>query len=64
MLHGWKAIVLLAALGSCRPATAGEPITLNGHRGGVYCVSFSPDGRTIATGSLDANVKLWTVPAR
>jgi WD40 repeat protein/uncharacterized caspase-like protein len=33
---------------------------LDGHRGGVHCLSFSPDGQTIATASADNTVKLWT----
>ncbi|WP_414588229.1 caspase family protein [Scytonema sp. PCC 10023] len=32
---------------------------LEGHRGGVHCLSFSPDGQTIATASADNTVKLW-----
>lgn len=59
MPRGWKVVVLLAALGECRAATAREPITLGGHRGGVYCVSFAPDGKALASGSGDHTVKLW-----
>jgi WD40 repeat protein len=33
---------------------------LDGHKGGVHCLSFSPDGQTIATASADNTVKLWT----
>ena len=34
-------------------------VTLNGHRGSVYSVAFSPDGEQIASGSLDHTVKVW-----
>ena len=32
---------------------------LEGHSAGVLSVAFSPDGKTIATGSADSTVKLW-----
>ncbi|BBD53829.1 WD-40 repeat-containing protein [Planktothrix agardhii NIES-204] len=35
------------------------PNTLGGHAQGVYGVSFSPDGKFLATGSADRTVKLW-----
>ncbi len=34
---------------------------LAGHTDGVYSVSFSPDGQTLATGSIDNTIKLWDV---
>ncbi len=34
--------------------------TLKGHTGGIYGVSFSPDGKIIATSSKDNTVKLWS----
>ena len=34
--------------------------TLTGHDDWVYCAALSPDGSTLATGSGDGTVKLWT----
>jgi WD40 repeat protein len=32
---------------------------LSGHNTGVQALAFSPDGRTLATASLDRSIKLW-----
>jgi WD40 repeat protein len=43
-------------------ATTGvELAAFCGHDAGVCAVQFSPDGLTLATGSIDRTVKLWDV---
>ncbi|MEG3862411.1 AAA-like domain-containing protein [Microcoleus sp. herbarium12] len=34
---------------------------LEGHKGTVFSVNFSPDGKTIASGSVDKTVKIWGI---
>jgi serine/threonine protein kinase len=41
------------------PVRVAPRATLHGHNGPVWSVSFSPDGRTLATGSDDASLRLW-----
>ncbi|OWK37932.1 WD40 repeat domain-containing protein [Fimbriiglobus ruber] len=36
-----------------------ERLHLKGHKGIVPCVAYSPDGRTLATGSWDGTVRFW-----
>ncbi len=36
-----------------------ERATLRGHTDSLSSVAFSPDGRTLATGSFDTTIKLW-----
>ena len=34
---------------------------LTGHKKQVYSLSFSPDGKTLASGGLDKTIRIWTV---
>ena len=42
---------------------AGEnnPVILRGHTNPVFSVAFSPDGKTLASGSYDDTIRLWEV---
>ena len=45
-------------------ATESEIATLTGHTSSIYSLKFSPDGKTLATGSGDHTVRLWDLSTR
>lgn len=54
-IHGKVALKVLPAEATKSP----DNIHLNGHRQQVRYLAFSPDGRHIASGSVDHTVKVW-----
>ena len=44
------------------PATGDVLHTLKGHHDPIHCVTFSPDGRDIASASSDATILIWVRP--
>src|SRR5262249_19516664 len=56
----WSALLENAQTEELRDSAAGKPLaSLQGYTGDVYSVAWSPDGKTLATGSDDQTVKLW-----
>jgi WD40 repeat protein len=57
----WLACVGLTAISSLPAHEPKLQNTMEGHSEGVYSVAWSPDGKTLASGSYDQTIRLWDV---
>jgi WD40 repeat protein len=58
-----RILLIIAALCFGQTVQAQAPTELKGHADKVYSLSFSPDGKLLATGGFDNLIKLWSFPA-
>jgi tricorn protease-like protein len=66
LLPSLVVVCLSPAQAAVRPEPAPDlaPATLTGHKGVIECVTFSPDGKLLASASGDGNVRVWDVTTR
>src|SRR4030042_1984464 len=54
----WAGLTATSLLSAEEPKLSN---TLEGHSKRVYCVAWSPDAKTLASGSADGTAKLWNL---
>ncbi len=63
-LLAWFAVFVTALVAPCSAHNKSESGVLGTHDDAVSCVTFSSDGRRLASCSWDKTIKIWDIPTR